>query len=493
MLNDTLLHLLHCQTVRNKIKKPIDPCHAPTITKVVVHTAEHMTQKVSHTNIFAHLALHLGARFTPILKMTVEIKIEKTCQKTNSLGYVRSKACPQSKTKVYCNRKLLDAAAEIKTSKGLALKWFHEWKQFQKIQPSKSYAQALILGREMNLDPAHPQTSQSSVPKKQVSVNQKRYRYMTCQNNNQTATIQTNASGGSKSGGSVAGASRARSTLVQIHLTNRFQVLQDKLSDEFEDQQWGQTSSDRSKQAKSHKSNKVTSNSTTVKTKVHKFHSPKQLQTTVFQKSQASESLPYSPKNLNRDDVIVDTDSHMTDYPLAINGNSEPDNNSFSQSSSQDMENVLGTVNPGMCLDQQKCIQQTGGYFGFVPQTSLKTYKGTPVNWEKIPSILEAHHLVKNSGTHNYLKCRIPVNSHLKIHNWTHFLKDYWDQQIVDLLHYGFPLDFNRNSPLTSTHDNHKSAITDVDHVKRFVKEEFSTKQLWDLLTQYPSTSIYLL
>ena len=60
------------------------------------------------------------------------------------------------KTKVYCNRKLLDAAAESKTSKGLALKWFHDWKQFQKIQPSKSYAQALILGREMNVDPAHP-------------------------------------------------------------------------------------------------------------------------------------------------------------------------------------------------------------------------------------------------------------------------------------------------------------------------------------------------
>ena len=376
------------------------------------------------------------------------------------------------KTKVYLNRKLPDATVESKTSKGLASKWFRDWKQFQKIQTGKSYAQALILGREMNPGPVYSRTSQSSIPKNQVFTDQKRQRYTTCENNNQTTTIQTSASSGSKSGGSVAGASRVRETPVQIQLTNRFQVLQDKLSHEVEDQQWGQSFSDTSKQAKSHKNEKVTSNSTTVTAKVHNFHSPKQSHTTVFQKSQDSDSLVYSPKNLNRDDVTVDTDSHTTDYLLAINRNSEPDNNLLLHSSPQDMENILGTVNPGMCLDQQKCIQQTGGYFGFVPQTSLKIYKGTPVHWEKIPSILEAHHLVTNSGTHNYLKCRIPVNSHLKIHNWTHFLKDYWDQQIVDLLHYGFPLDLNRTSPLTPTHDNHKFAITDVEHVRRFVKEE---------------------
>ena len=324
----------------------------------------------------------------------------------------------------------------------------------------------------MNPGPVYPRISHSSAPKTQVSTNQKPHRYMTCKNNKQTTTIQTNASTGLNKGGSVAGASRVRNTPVQIQLSNRFQVFQDQLSHEFEDQQWGQSFPDTSKQAKSHKNGKMTSNSTIATPKVHKFRSPKQLQTTVFRKSQGSDSLVYSPKNLNRDDVTVDTDSHTTDYLLAINRNSEPDNNLLSQSSPQDMQNISGTVHSGMCLDQQNCIQETGGYFGFVPQTSLQIYKGTPVHWEKIPNILAAHQLVKNSGTHNYLKCRIPVNSHLKIHNWTHLLKDYWDQQIVDLLHYGFPLDFNRISPLTSTHDNHKSAITDIDHVRRFIKEE---------------------
>ena len=34
--------------------------------------------------------------------------------------------------------------------KTLALKWFQDWKKFLKIQPGKLYAQALLLGKQMN-------------------------------------------------------------------------------------------------------------------------------------------------------------------------------------------------------------------------------------------------------------------------------------------------------------------------------------------------------
>ena len=125
-----------------------------------------------------------------------------------------------------------------------------------------------------------------------------------------------------------------------------------------------------------------------------------------------------------------------------------------------------------MCVQKQRCISQTGGYFGFVPETRLKLYEGPTIHWEQVPGILQAHALVKNSGTHNYLKCRIPVNSHLNIDKWEHYLKGYWDQQIVDLLHYGFPLDFDRNSPLLSTQNNHTLALTDIEHVRRYMEEE---------------------
>ena len=125
-----------------------------------------------------------------------------------------------------------------------------------------------------------------------------------------------------------------------------------------------------------------------------------------------------------------------------------------------------------MCIEKKRCISQTGGYFGFVPDTPLQLYEGPLIKWTEVPTILQAHDLVKNSGTHNYLKCRIPVNSHLNINRWQYHLKEYWDQQIVDLLHYGFPLDFDRNRLLISTHDNHTSAINDIEHVRRYVEEE---------------------
>ena len=110
------------------------------------------------------------------------------------------------------------------------------------------------------------------------------------------------------------------------------------------------------------------------------------------------------------------------------------------------------------------------------------------VHWKDISTTLEAHKLVRSSDTHNYLKCRIPVNSHLKIHNWTYFLRDYWDQQIVDLLHYGFPLDFNKNSPLTSTCDNHTPAITDIEHVRQYVKEELQHEAIIGSFDTVPCT-----
>ena len=42
----------------------------------------------------------------------------------------------------------------------------------------------------------------------------------------------------------------------------------------------------------------------------------------------------------------------------------------------------------------------------------------------------------------------------------------------MDLLHYGFPLDFDRTSLLSSTKNNHTSALSDIEHVRRYVEEE---------------------
>ena len=63
----------------------------------------------------------------------------------------------------------------------------------------------------------------------------------------------------------------------------------------------------------------------------------------------------------------------------------------------------------------EQCKSQTGGNFGFVPQTNLKLYDGESVYWEKVPDVIHSHYIVRDSGLPNFLKARIPVNTIIKI------------------------------------------------------------------------------
>ena len=84
---------------------------------------------------------------------------------------------------------------------------------------------------------------------------------------------------------------------------------------------------------------------------------------------------------------VRDLDIHVTDSQPVINGNYEPDNRNILESKPQNVENIVGRCNNlGMCAEKRKCIAQTGGYFGLVPETSLKLYQGPPVYWKDIPS-----------------------------------------------------------------------------------------------------------
>ena len=48
----------------------------------------------------------------------------------------------------------------------------------------------------------------------------------------------------------------------------------------------------------------------------------------------------------------------------------------------------------------------------------------------------------------------------------------YWDQQVIDLIQYVFPLDFDRDSILGETLDNHTSANDYASHVTKYIQEE---------------------
>ena len=47
-----------------------------------------------------------------------------------------------------------------------------------------------------------------------------------------------------------------------------------------------------------------------------------------------------------------------------------------------------------------------------------------------------------------------------------------FDQQLVDLIEYGFPLDFDRTRKLESTLQNHASARNYPTHVNKYLQEE---------------------
>ena len=62
--------------------------------------------------------------------------------------------------------------------------------------------------------------------------------------------------------------------------------------------------------------------------------------------------------------------------------------------------------------------------------------------------------------------------SKLNVNRWRFHLLNYWDQQLLDHLEYGFPIDFDRSSPLLSTFVNHTSALQNAEHVSNYLAEE---------------------
>ena len=87
------------------------------------------------------------------------------------------------------------------------------------------------------------------------------------------------------------------------------------------------------------------------------------------------------------------------------------------------------------------------------------------------------------SGLPNFMKLHIPVQTQLKFQSWKKYLDCYWDRQLVDLIQFGFPLDFDRNVVLNSTELNHNSALKYPEHVSNSILLKNSSMELfWALL-----------
>ena len=86
---------------------------------------------------------------------------------------------------------------------------------------------------------------------------------------------------------------------------------------------------------------------------------------------------------------------------------------------------------------------KVGESFGVIPLSTLRKYEGPETKNQPISDPLQLHKSVKQFGCPNFLGARIPVVSNLNIDNWKFHLRDYWDTQLLDLLEFGFPLDFD--------------------------------------------------
>ena len=123
-------------------------------------------------------------------------------------------------------------------------------------------------------------------------------------------------------------------------------------------------------------------------------------------------------------------------------------------------------------MDHKNCLYQNDKKFGFVPVNDLMVYTGQEMVWGHVLDIVEAHARVKQSGLLNFMKLRIPVEAQLKVKSWKKYLDSYWDRQLVDLIQFGFPLDFDRNVVLNSTEVNHNSALKYPEQISKYITEE---------------------
>ena len=106
----------------------------------------------------------------------------------------------------------------------------------------------------------------------------------------------------------------------------------------------------------------------------------------------------------------------------------------------------------------EKCKAQIGTKFGCIPLAPIYVYRGHIQHWEQTPDVLTADRLIRNTGIPNCLGLCIPVQTNLNVASWRKHLADYFDQQLPDLIEFGFPLDFDRSRDLQSTLINLASA-----------------------------------
>ena len=123
------------------------------------------------------------------------------------------------------------------------------------------------------------------------------------------------------------------------------------------------------------------------------------------------------------------------------------------------------------CSVSKNWEKQSQFNFGFIPLSNFVAPLTNFINQDDFTRF-EAHKEIRKSGRPNFMYCRIPVQTQLCIKEWEKVLQGYWDTQLIDLLSFGFPLDFDRKTSLKCDNKNHASAIDYPEDVETYLQEE---------------------
>ena len=128
---------------------------------------------------------------------------------------------------------------------------------------------------------------------------------------------------------------------------------------------------------------------------------------------------------------------------------------------------------------------QTQGNFGFI---ALYPLLGECVMYDKgqVECPIKVHKMVKSSGCFNFQKAKLRIRGQLNIQAWQAYLANYRDWQLIKLLAFGFPQDFDEQIVLKSDKLNHKSSLAYPDHILHYLSEEITFKAIMGLYEDPP-------
>ena len=108
------------------------------------------------------------------------------------------------------------------------------------------------------------------------------------------------------------------------------------------------------------------------------------------------------------------------------------------------------------------------------------------VNEAKGKSPIQIHEIVRSTSKPNFMQARIQIDSQLNVETWKKYLEGYWDQQLCELIQFGFPLDFNRSCILNHEQGNHKSAVDFPADIEAYIEEELKYGALLGPFPRHP-------